>query len=55
MSNVIELRPQPTKETKPGTYFCNLCSRDFFKIKDNGVIECYTCGVPVKNLEATKK
>jgi hypothetical protein len=56
VNNVLYLKTRKPKEVKrPGIYECVSCRRDFFRVLENGNVECYTCGETMSNLEVVKK
>jgi hypothetical protein len=56
LNNVLYLKTRKPKEVKrPGIYECVSCRRDFFRVLENGNVECYTCGETMSNLEVVKK
>jgi DNA-directed RNA polymerase subunit RPC12/RpoP len=56
VNNVLYLKTRKPKEVKrTGVYECLSCRRDFFRIMEDGNIECYTCGKTMSNLEVVKK
>jgi DNA-directed RNA polymerase subunit RPC12/RpoP len=59
MSQVLELKNYRKGQEKPKRngweYFCPLCDKSLFQIKEGGLIVCASCGVAIKNLMAVAK
>lgn len=59
MGNVVYLQEHRREQVRQvgltGSYYCIACNRDFFKILENGLVQCYSCGKQISNLKAVMK
>lgn len=59
MGEVVFLKPKNPKNIvraqKFGNYYCTICTRDYFKVNEDGSVHCYNCGAHMTNLEVVNK
>lgn len=46
----LPVKKKPKVDTGP-EYYCMACERDRFKLYQNGVVMCASCGVLIRNLK----